>query len=293
MPVDTPMITINDLTYTYPGSEAEALHGLSFEIAKGEIFGFLGPSGAGKTTTQNILIGLLKDYGGAVQAMGREVSAWDHDYYQHLGVSFELPNHYLKLTALENLQHFQGLYEGETHDPMAVLDWVGLGEDADKRVEAFSKGMKIRLNVARSILHRPKLLFLDEPTNGLDPVNARNIKNLILDLRDRGTTVFITTHDMVVADELCDRVAFITSGKISLIDAPSALKKRYGKRLITVEYLNGDRALERRDFPLDGLGDNDGFIRLLKSATRLETVHTQETTLDNIFIEVTGQELDA
>lgn len=293
MPVDAPMIRINKLTYTYPGSKAETLHGLSFEIAGGEIFGFLGPSGAGKTTTQNILIGLLKDYGGEVQAMGREVSDWDHDYYQHLGVSFELPNHYLKLTALENLQHFQGLYEGATHDPMTVLDWVGLREDADKRVEAFSKGMKIRLNVARSILHKPKLLFLDEPTNGLDPVNARNVKDLILDLRDRGTTVFVTTHDMMVADELCDRVAFITGGKISLIDAPSTLKKRYGKRLITVEYLNGDRELERRDFPLDGLGDNDDFIRLLKMATRLETVHTQETTLDNIFIEVTGQELDA
>lgn len=285
------MIEVKDLTFTYPGAGQETLHGLDFKIAEQEIFGFLGPSGAGKSTTQKILIGLHKEYGGAIQVMGKELKSWGQDYYEQIGVSFELPNHYLKLTALENLQYFRSLYRGETHDPPAVLDWVGLKEDADKKVSDFSKGMKIRLNVARSLLHKPKLLFLDEPTSGLDPVNARNIKDLILRLRDQGTTVFVTTHDMMVADELCDRVAFVTDGRISAIDAPDTLKKAYGKREIQVVFQNGSAAVETQRFPLDGLGDNQSFLSLLKSAQRLETIHTQETTLEKIFIQVTGEEL--
>ena len=287
------MISVQNLTYTYPGAKQETLHGLNFEIAEGEIFGFLGPSGAGKSTTQKILIGLLKEYGGHVQVMNREVSQWGHDYYEYVGVSFELPNHYLKLTALENLSYFQSLYSGQTLDPMEVLSWVGLKEDADKRVSEYSKGMKVRLNVARGLLHKPKVLFLDEPTSGLDPVNARQIKDVILELRHRGTTVFVTTHNMMVADELCDRVGFITAGKISVIDAPSVLKKQYGKRNVRVEYLNGLQEIQHQEFPLDGLGDNREFINLLKSAHHIETIHTQETTLENIFIEVTGEELIA
>ncbi|MBO8162130.1 MAG: ABC transporter ATP-binding protein [Brevibacillus sp.] len=268
-----------------------ALQGLNFEIAEGEIFGFLGPSGAGKSTTQKILIGLIKDYGGHVQVMNREVSTWGQDYYEHIGVSFELPNHYGKLTALENLNHFRSLYSGETYDPMEVLEWVGLQDDANKKVAEFSKGMKIRLNVARSIIHKPKVLFLDEPTSGLDPVNARKIKELVRELRRCGTTVFVTTHNMMLADELCDRVAFITAGKISMIDAPSALKKRYGKRNVQIEYLDAAQNIQRQDFPLDGLGNNQEFLSLLQSACRIESIHSQETTLDHIFINVTGQEL--
>lgn len=285
------MITVKDLTFTYPATNQETLHGLNFYIDKGEIFGFLGPSGAGKSTTQNILIGLLKQYGGSISVMGKEVRDWDQDYYEHLGISFELPNHYLKLTALENLKHFQSLYECETLDPMQVLEWVGLEEEGDKKVDAYSKGMKIRLNLARAILHQPDILFLDEPTNGLDPVNARRIKDLVLRLRETGTTVFVTTHDMVVADELCDRVAFITSGQIRLIDSPDALKKKYGKRELVVSYLDGKETLEEANFLLDGLGEDQAFFDLIKSAARLETIHTQETTLENIFIQVTGQEL--
>lgn len=287
------MISVKNLTYTYPEANVETLHGLNFEIAEGEIFGFLGPSGAGKSTTQKILIGLLKEYGGQVQVMGKDVDSWGPDYFEHVGVSFELPNHYLKLTALENLNFFGSLYKGETVNPLELLNWVGLQDDADKKVADFSKGMKIRLNVARSLLHKPKVLFLDEPTSGLDPVNARKVKDLVLDLRQQGTTVFVTTHDMMVADELCDRVAFITDGNISVIDAPTALKKQYGTRDVQIEYLNGSQAIETADFPLDGLGNNQPFFDLIKSAQRIETIHTQETTLENIFIEVTGKELAA
>jgi len=285
------MISVKNLKYSYPGASEATLHGLNFEIAEGEIFGFLGPSGAGKSTTQNILISLLKEYQGNIQIMGRELVDWRHDFYEHVGVSFELPNHYLKLTALENLTHFHSLYTGNKEKPMEVLQWVGLQDDANKRVADFSKGMKIRLNVARSLINKPKILFLDEPTSGLDPVNGRKIKELILQRRAQGTTVFVTTHNMTLAEELCDRVAFITAGNISLIDAPSALKKQYGKRGLTVEYRTGSKALEYQEFHLDGLGDNAEFIKLLKSVERIETIHSQEATLDDIFIEVTGQEL--
>jgi fluoroquinolone transport system ATP-binding protein len=285
------MISVKNLEYSYPGAQQQVLKGLQFDIAEREIFGFLGPSGAGKSTTQKLLIGLLRNYSGQVRVMDKEIADWGSELYEHVGVSFELPNHFLKLTARENLAYFRSLYSNETLPPKEVLRWVGLQDDADKKVAEFSKGMKMRLNVARSLMHRPKLLFLDEPTNGLDPANARRIKDLILRLRAEGTTVFVTTHDMTVADELCDRVAFITNGRINVADAPSALKKQYGKRTLFVEYLDSDDVILRQEFSLDGLGDNERFLELLKTVDHIETIHTQETTLENIFIQVTGQEL--
>ncbi len=285
------MIHVHNLKFTYSGAQNETLHGLSFDIQEREIFGFLGPSGAGKSTTQKILIGLLQNYGGTVEVLGRPINQWGPDYFEQIGVSFEWPNHYLKLTARENLDYFRSLYRGDTLTADDVLSRVALIDDADKRVAAFSKGMKIRLNVARSFLHMPKVLFLDEPTSGLDPVNARRIKDLILELRSQGTTVFVTTHDMMVADELCDRVAFITDGNLRLIDSPSVLKKQYGKRTVRVEYLNQAADVRQQDFSLDGLGNNQKFIELLNSASRIETIHSQETTLERIFIEVTGEAL--
>lgn len=283
------MIAVHDLNFTYAGSTVPALKYIDFHIAKGEIFGFLGPSGAGKSTTQKILIGLLKEYQGSVSVFGRDLKTWGPDYYERVGVSFELPNHYLKLSALENLRYFRALYAGATEDPRSVLDLVGLSADADKPVAQFSKGMRNRLNIARALLNQPDLLFLDEPTSGLDPVNARRIKEVIQHKRDAGATVFLTTHAMTVADELCDRVAFIMDGTIKLIDAPRALKLRYGKRMVQVEYgANGHR--QSREFALDGLACNPTFLEILRTET-VQTIHTQETTLENIFIEITGRSL--
>ena len=284
------MITVKNLQYTYPKGTQPAVRGLNFEIAEGEIFGFLGPSGAGKTTTQKILIGLLHGYQGSINIMGKELKSWGQDLYENVGVSFELPNHYLKLTAMENLNYFRSLYSGDTEEPMKLLEMVGLEEDADKRVGAFSKGMKNRLNFARSLLSKPQVLFLDEPTAGLDPVNARIIKNIVQEKRANGATIFVTTHDMTVADQLSDRVAFIVGGEIKLINTPKALKLQYGQRTVNVEYLNGTNEVQTQDFPMDDLGNNNEFINVLKQH-RVETIHTKETTLENIFIEVTGQEL--
>jgi fluoroquinolone transport system ATP-binding protein len=283
------MIQVQAVRYTYPGAEAPAVKGLTFAVEPGEIFGFLGPSGAGKSTTQKILIGLLKGYQGAVTVLGRPLKDWGPDYYERIGVSFEFPNHYLKLTAIENLTYFGALYSRPTRTPQALLDLVGLSEDGGAPVGQFSKGMKGRLSVARALLHDPDLIFLDEPTAGLDPVNARRIRDLIQAQKEAGKTIFLTTHDMTVADGLCDHVAFIVDGQIGLIDSPRALKLRHGRPSVRVEY-RSDGVTRPRDFPLDGLGDDDAFRDMLRQGL-VQTIHSQEASLDDVFIHVTGRSL--
>jgi fluoroquinolone transport system ATP-binding protein len=283
------VIEVSGLVFAYPGAKAPAVDDLGFSVADAEIFGFLGPNGAGKSTTQKVLTGLLRDYRGRASVLQREVRAWGSELYEQIGVGFELPVHYGRLTARENLRYFAALYRGETADPDELLEQVDLLEHADERVDRYSKGMRVRLSFARSILCRPRLLFLDEPTTGLDPLSARRIKDLILEHRARGVTVFLTTHDMATADELCDRVAFLVDGRIAMIDAPRELKVRFGEQCVRVEYRNGGE-LQARDFPLEGLAENVGFLTTLREPS-LETIHTQETSLESIFIRVTGREL--
>ncbi len=283
------MIDVRELTFQYPATREPALRSIDFHVGRGEIFGFLGPSGAGKSTAQKILIRLLRDYQGSVRIFDRDLHDWGNDFYERIGVSFELPNHYLKLTARENLAAFRGFYSGATEDPGELLDAVGLSDDADKRVAQFSKGMRLRLNVARAMLNRPELLFLDEPTSGLDPVTSRLVRDLVRRRRDAGTTVVLTTHNMHIADELCDRVAFLVDGRIELVDAPRALKLRHGRRFVRVES-DGPGGFQTREFPLEGLGDNTEFLATLRDRA-VQTIHTQETTLEDIFIQLTGRTL--
>ncbi len=283
------MIQVDSLQFSYANANKPAVQVLSFSVERGEIFGFLGPSGAGKSTTQKVLIGLLRGYEGTATVLGQDLSRWGSDYYERIGVSFELPNHFLKLTAVENLTYFGALYRGPVRSPQALLDLVGLGSDGEMPVGQFSKGMKNRLSVARALVHDPELLFLDEPTAGLDPVNARRIKELIREQQQVGKTVFLTTHDMAVAESLCDRVAFIVDGRIKAIDSPRQLKLAHGKAAVRVEYqANGH--LETAEFALTDLGHNDDFWRLLQ-AHQAQTIHTQEATLEEIFIRVTGRSL--
>jgi fluoroquinolone transport system ATP-binding protein len=287
------VIDVADLCYSYPGAERRAVDDLTFAVERGEIFGFLGPNGAGKSTTQRVLIGLLRDYAGQVSMLGRSLGEWGSDFYEHVGVVFEFPNHYLKLTARENLAYFRALYGQSTEAPRELLERVGLADDGDMPVGQFSKGMKSRLSIARALLNDPELLFLDEPTAGLDPVGGRNIKELIREQKAKGKTVFLTTHDMTVADQLCDRVAFIVDGCIDLIDSPRELKLRHGEHRVRLEYL--DRSLaeprpENREFLLADLGDNEEFLHLLRT-TEVQTLHTLEATLEDVFVEVTGQRL--
>lgn len=283
------MIRVANLSFTYVGGQKAAVRQLDFHVAQGEIFGFLGPSGAGKSTTQKILNGLLRGYEGEVTIMERPLTDWGADYYEHIGVSFELPNHYLKLTAVENLTFYSALYQGKTHLPQELLALVGLENDGDMPVAQFSKGMKNRLSVARALVHSPQLLFLDEPTAGLDPVNARRIKNIIRQQQAMGRTIFLTTHDMNVANELCDRVAFIVDGEIKLIDAPDRLRLQYGRPQVQVSFQQNGHVAQAM-FEMAGLAENGRFQQLLRDES-IQTMHTQEATLEEIFIEVTGREL--
>ena len=280
------MIEIKNLGFAYPGTQEPAIRGIDFSIHKGEIFGFLGPSGSGKSTTQKILFKLLTGYSGNALIENKEVADWDKNLYEKIGVCFELPNHYLKLTAIENLRFFQSFYS-KSKDPMTLLEQIGLKQDAHKKVAEYSKGMKMRLNFIRAILHDPEILFLDEPTSGLDPVNAQIVKNFIRELQGHGKTIFITTHQMHDADELCDRVAFIAEGTIKAMDTPQNLKVQYRQDQVEVLF---QHETEKRIFPLKGLGNNSDFLQAIQSKEIL-TIHSKEATLEDIFIEVTGKML--
>lgn len=281
------MFHIEGLSFAYPGSQADTLQNISFSIAKGEIFGFLGPSGSGKSTTQKILYKLLSGYRGKVAIDGKDLAGWGRDFYERIGVCFELPNHYLKLSALENLNFFGGFYSGSGHDPLALLDRVGLKADANKRVSDFSKGMKVRLNFIRALLHDPDILFLDEPTSGLDPNNAKILKDIIQEQKAAGKTIFLTTHNMFDADQLCDRVALIDRGRIVALDTPAALKLAHGKSKVLVGLKNG---AGEREFDMEGLGANTAFLEILKR-NQIETIHSEEATLEDAFIKITGKQL--
>jgi fluoroquinolone transport system ATP-binding protein len=288
--VESDVIRVRGLTFTYPKASAPAVRGMDFSVGRGEIFGFLGPSGAGKSTTQKLLIGLLRGHGGEAAVWGRDPLQWGPDYYERIGVSFELPNHYQKLTGLENLRFFASLYGGQTADPMRLLAALGLSEAADTRVGKYSKGMQMRLTFARSMINNPELLFLDEPTSGLDPVNARTVKDMILDLKAQGRTVFLTTHDMATADELCDRVAFVVDGTIVALDTPAELKIARGQRVVRVEYRRDSGGLDAAEFPIDTLADDPAFHAVLRDR-RVETIHSREASLDDVFVEITGRQL--
>ncbi len=211
----------------------EALKGVSFSVKKGEIFGLLGPNGAGKTTMIKILSTMLIPHSGKVSILGLD-PATDHRLLRPK-INFILGgerNLYWRLSAYDNLSYFADLYKLPNSIKKKriedLLNLVGLEEVAHQKVETFSKGMKQRLQIARGLVNNPEILFLDEPSIGLDPVSARQLRDILRDLNNQGTTILLTTHYMYEADELCDRIAFINKGQLIEIDTPSNLKKKVG-----------------------------------------------------------------
>lgn len=283
------MFRVKNLVFKYPKNTEDTIKGIDFEIKQGEIFGFLGPSGAGKTTTQKILVKLLNYDQGEIYFDEKDLKSFNDAFYEEIGVCFEMPISFSKLTAMENLEFFQKLYKNHA-DIQPLMERLGLWEDRNKLVGEYSKGMKIRLNLVRALLNNPKMLFLDEPTNGLDPKNSRIVKDMIREFAHNGGTVFLTSHIMSDVDELCDRVAFITDGKIAEIDSPRNLKIKYGMRTVTVEYKEDDQTVSRV-FGMDDIKTSE-FAQLLQTKN-IETLHSGETTLEEIFIQVTGVKLHA
>jgi fluoroquinolone transport system ATP-binding protein len=283
------MLQVENLSFRYPANPEDTLRNISFSIKRGEIFGFLGPSGSGKSTTQKILYKLLTGYSGTIRFEDRLLENWGIRFYERIGVSFELPNHYVKLTGKENLRFFGSFYRKEIDDRISeLLKKAGLEPDGDKPVSEYSKGMKMRLNFVRALLHDPEVYFFDEPTTGLDPIYAGRIKEIIKELRNRGKTIFLTTHNMFDADQLCDRVALLHHGEIVAIDTPYHLKLKYGKPRVMVTRSDDER--ETLSFSLEGLGKNKEFIRILNE-NRIASIHSQEATLEEVFVKLTGDQL--
>jgi fluoroquinolone transport system ATP-binding protein len=277
---------IKQLSYRYHPKKDDVVKDLNLSIQQGQIFGLLGPSGAGKSTTQKVLIKLLPGYQGEVLYLGKPLASWKQNFYEDIGVGFEMPVHFNKLTAMENLKYFSSLYKKHINLE-AMMIRVGLGEAMHQPVGQYSKGMKMRLNFVKALLNDPQVLFLDEPTNGLDPSNARIIKDIILEEKKKGKTILITTHLMGDVEELCDEVAFIANGRLLETASPKSLKLKYGKRALKVEYLEGDE-MKHQEFPMDGLNQQTAFQALLQHH-KIITMHSQETSLDQIFIQITGK----
>ncbi len=283
------ILGVRGLRFTYPGGDAPVLEGLDFEIGEGEVLGFLGPNGSGKTTTQNLLTRVLFGYEGEVEVFGEDLRGLGSEFYNRVGVCFEFPNLYEKLTAEENLDFYRGFFDVPTDPARDLLERLDLPVADRRRVGQFSKGMKMRLSLARSLVNRPQLWFLDEPTASQDPQHAVEIRELIRERAAAGATVFLTTHNMTVADALCDRVAFLTEGNIVALDAPRELKLEHTKKVARVEYRANGRS-ETRDFALEEAEDKAAFLETVR-AHPIETIHTLEPTLEDVFLRVTGRGL--
>ena len=281
------MIEVKDLTFSY-GKDKQALHSLNFVVGDGEIFGFLGPNGSGKSTTQKILTGILKGHGGTVSLFGQDISmVHTQDFFQKIGVLFEFPYLYANLSAIDNLKYFSSFYPAkQLRDIGEILEELEFKSDFLKKpVSSYSKGMRQRVSMARALISNPKLLFLDEPTSGLDPTGAVLFRKIIEEERRKGTTVFLTTHNMLDADLLCDRVAFITNGNIAALDTPKRLKEQNSRRRVAVSYLYQGRR-EEKTIEMPELESGIPFLH-----DEILSIHSEEPTLEDMFIKYTGRGL--
>jgi ABC-2 type transport system ATP-binding protein len=283
------MIETVDLRRTFNGRVA--VDGVSFAVERGEVFGFLGPNGAGKTTTIRILTGQLLPSGGSARVAGFDCASEAQKLKPLIGVVFEQQNLYERMSGRENLTFFASLFGVPSSRVAEVLAQVGLSERAKDKVRVYSNGMKQRLLIARALLNQPQVLFLDEPTRGLDPGAARDIRQMVADLGRAGTTVFLTTHYMEEADQLCQRVAFLNEGRIVALDTPRHLKIAHGQRLVKV-LLQGDGGAEPTEVTLSL--DQPADARRLSdymAQGQVLTIHSEEATLEDIFIKLAGRGL--
>ena len=277
-------IEVQNLTRDYDG--LRAVDSIDFTVEQGEVFGFLGPNGAGKTTTIRMLTGQLRPTCGKAQVMGCDVVDERQRLKPHIGVVFEYQNIYERLSARDNLRFYARLYGVKKDRVNQVLAQVGLSDRAHDKTKKYSNGMKQRLLIARALLHEPRVLFLDEPTRGLDPNVARDIRAIVADLAKQGGTVFLTTHYMEEADQLSDRVAIIDQGHIVALDTPETLKVNYGQRQVILTTKEGATLT----LSLDDKEDSKRLAALSASG-KIQTMHTTEATLEDVFVNLTGRSL--
>ncbi len=284
-----PMIEAVELRRRFNGREA--VKGISFSVERGEVFGFLGPNGAGKSTTINMLTGLLLPTGGSARVAGYDCATQSEKLQELIGVVFEQQNLYERMSGRDNLLFFAQLYGAPEKRVDELLEMVGLKDRGKDKIKAYSNGMRQRLVIARSLVNQPQVLFLDEPTRGLDPGAARDIRQVVTDLGKSGTTLFLTTHYMDEADHLCQRVGFINDGLIVALDTPRNLKIAHGQRkaVVVLRSENGS-AGETVSLGLDRPADAARLSDYM-SQGKVLTVHSEEATLEDIFIKLAGRSL--
>lgn len=275
-------IEAKELTYSYD-RKSNAVDQLSFQVKKGEVFGFLGPSGAGKSTTIKLLTRLIAPPPGKVFILGQDMSKANHSFYKRIGIAFENDVLYPTLTGYENLIFHAGLYGTGKDEVYDILKKMDLYKSKDKKAGEYSKGMKTRLVLARALVTNPEILFMDEPTSGMDPEIAAYVREVVKDMNRRGTTMFLTTHDMNEAEKLCDRIAFFNNGKIVELDTPENYKKRFGKQTVSIEQSGKKITFSKED-------DLTKLTEIIRSR-HFDSIHTQEASLEEIFIKVVGRGL--
>jgi ABC-2 type transport system ATP-binding protein len=284
-----PIIHAQGLARRYGrGDQAvQALRGIDLTVSPGEVFGFLGPNGAGKTTSIRMLTGQLSPTSGSARVAGCHVVRDRRELHRRIGVVFDTPNLYDQLSGRQNLAFFADLYRAARSRIDPLLERVGLTGAADRKFKTYSKGMKQRLILARALLPEPQVLFLDEPTSGLDPASAKSVRTLIQDVRDQGTTVFLTTHLMELADHVCDRLAILHDGRVVAEDTPRGLKR---------QGVDPQLVVRRRDVAepevliLSAEGTPERMAELLRGGD-VEEIATKEPTLEDVFLRLTGSSL--
>jgi ABC-2 type transport system ATP-binding protein len=277
-------IEVEQLSRSFNG--LKAVDHISFTVEAGEIFGFLGHSGAGKTTTIRMLSGQLLPTSGRAQVAGCDVITEQGRLRPLIGVVSEHQNLYERMSGRENLEFAVRLYGQSLQRVDETLAQVGMLDRAKDNVRNYSNGMKQRVLIARALIHRPQIIFLDEPTRGLDPVVGREIRRLILDLSEQGVTIFLTTHYMEEADQLCGRVAFLSEGRIVALDTPNNLKVAHGEKSVKVTLQDG----EKLSIALDDQNAGRQLEQLVNDG-QVRTLHSAEATLEQVFLQIAGREL--
>lgn len=265
----------------------EVLKNINLEIREGEIFGLLGPSGAGKTTLINILTGQLSPSKGSAEILGKETTGLCGDDYMQMGIMMDNFGLYDRMSCYDNLKFYEMIDGRGTDNIKKILKQVGLLDAVKRNVSDLSKGMRNRLSFARVLLRSPKIMFLDEPTSGLDPMTTEAMHELILQEKEKGTTVFLTTHNMHEAEKLCDNIALLNEGEIVEFGPPEEICRRYNHQKKVQIHLKDGTDLELSHTP-----ESSERIAKLFAEDRVETIHSTEPNLETVFIELTGKGLD-
>lgn len=277
-------ISISHLSKKY--DKDYVLKDVNAVLKRGEILGFLGPSGAGKTTTINILTGQLLPTSGKAEVLGFDCKEMDERIYEQIGIVTDSSGVYERMSVYDNLKYFARLLDAPIANIDPLLKRIGLYEHKKKPAGKLSKGQKQRLIVARAVLHNPKVLFLDEPTSGLDPSTALEIHKMLLEMKEDGMAIFLTTHNMEEATKLCDHVALLNEGVIVEYGTPEEICLKYNKdKKYKVQLIDGS------GYVLQHCPDTAEKIGRWLCEERIETIHSCEPTLESVFLEVTGREL--